>query len=134
MYSCFHSVGLPARSLVECVDLVADAGYDAIELNAETLPWAPAHITPETGSAERKAVVEAKNQADIARREGVSRVRVTQIMGMLRLAPEIQQHVLSMPEMLRWPVITERALRSIARLENIIDQKARFQKLIAEGQ
>ncbi|MEQ8700912.1 MAG: sugar phosphate isomerase/epimerase [Bauldia litoralis] len=59
MYSCFHSVGLPARSLVECVDLVADAGYDAIELNAETLPWAPAHITPETGSAERKAVVEA---------------------------------------------------------------------------
>ncbi len=59
MYSCFHSVGLPARSLLECVRMVADAGYDAIELNAETLPWAPAHITPETGAAERKAVAEA---------------------------------------------------------------------------
>jgi sugar phosphate isomerase/epimerase len=59
MYSCFHSVGLPARSLEEAVGMVAAAGYQAIELNAETLPWAPPHITPETGSAERRAVVSA---------------------------------------------------------------------------
>ena len=56
MYSCFHSVGLPSRSLTEAIDLVAGAGYTAIELNAETLPWAPPHITPETGAAERAAV------------------------------------------------------------------------------
>ena len=45
----------PARPLPARVrsSLVADAGYEAIELNAETLPWAPAHITPETGAAER---------------------------------------------------------------------------------
>ena len=30
---------------------------------------------------------EVRNQADIARREGISRARVTQVMGMLRLAP-----------------------------------------------
>ncbi|MCB1487041.1 MAG: sugar phosphate isomerase/epimerase [Bauldia sp.] len=59
MYSCFHSVGLPSRSLIEAIGLVADAGYAAIELNAETLPWAPAHITPESDAAERAAVAEA---------------------------------------------------------------------------
>jgi len=59
MYSCFHSVGLPNRSLQEAIRLVADAGYDAIELNAETLPWAPPHITPDTGAEARRAVVAA---------------------------------------------------------------------------
>ncbi|WP_119269237.1 sugar phosphate isomerase/epimerase family protein [Taklimakanibacter deserti] len=59
MKSCFHSVGLPSRPLHDAVSLIADAGYEAIELNAETLPWAPAHITPAAGLAERKAVAEA---------------------------------------------------------------------------
>jgi sugar phosphate isomerase/epimerase len=59
MYSCFHSVGLPARSLEEAIEMVADAGYAAIELNAETLPWAPAHITPEADAKTRHATVEA---------------------------------------------------------------------------
>jgi hypothetical protein len=35
-------------------------------------------------------------------------------MGLLRLAPEIQEHVLSLPDMVRRPAITERALRPIA--------------------
>jgi sugar phosphate isomerase/epimerase len=59
MYSCFHSVGLPDRTLDEAIGLVADAGYDAIELNAETLPWAPPHITPDTGLEQRRAVIAA---------------------------------------------------------------------------
>jgi len=75
---------------------------------------------------------EAKNQAAIARREGISRVRVTQVMWMLRLAPEIQEHVLSMPETIRRQAISERALRPIAQLEDITDQKARFQELIGK--
>lgn len=57
---------------------------------------------------------EAKNQSDIARREGISRVRVCQVMCMLRLAPEIQQHVLAMPETIHRSGITERALRPIS--------------------
>ena len=75
---------------------------------------------------------EAKNQSDIARREGVSRVRVCQVMCMLRLAPEIQQHILAMPETIRRPVITERVLRPVAQLPDIADQNARFQKLIEQ--
>ena len=71
---------------------------------------------------------EVANQAAIARREGITRARVTQVMGLLRLAPEIQQHVLSLPDMVHRPAITERALRSIAQLERACDEKAKFQE------
>ncbi|MGQ9588698.1 MAG: hypothetical protein ACUVYA_00230, partial [Planctomycetota bacterium] len=54
---------------------------------------------------------EASNQAAIARQEGITRAGVTRVMGLLRLAPEIQEHVLSLPDMGRRPAITERALR-----------------------
>lgn len=73
---------------------------------------------------------EVPNQAEIARREGITRARGTQVMGMLQLAPEIQQHILSMPDAVRRPVITERALRPIAQLERASDQKAMFQELV----
>jgi hypothetical protein len=52
-------------------------------------------------------------QADIARREGVSRAWVTQVMGMLRLAPEIKEQILSMPDCVSRPPVTERMLRPI---------------------
>lgn len=78
---------------------------------------------------------DAANQTDIAPREGLTRARVTQVMGMLRLAPEIQRHILSMPETTRrCPEISERALRPIGQLENPIDQKAKFQELIRSTQ
>ena len=69
------------------------------------------------------------NQADIARREGITRARVTQVMGMLRFAPEIQQHVLSLPDMVRRPAITERALRPIAQIDSPKEQLQAFQAL-----
>ncbi len=77
---------------------------------------------------------EASNQAAIARREGITRARVTQVMGMLRLAPEIQEHVLSLPDMVRRPAISERALRPIAQMERASDQKARFQQLVQQAE
>ena len=73
---------------------------------------------------------EVRNQAEIARREGITRARVTQVMAMLRLAPEIQQQVLSLPDMARRPAITERALRPIAPLGDPVDQRARFGRLV----
>src|SRR3989338_3590415 len=75
---------------------------------------------------------QAKNQADIARPEGISRGRVTQGMWVLRLAPEIQERILAMPKMNRRPVVSERVLRPIAHLEDVMDQKTRFQELIGE--
>lgn len=37
------------------------------------------------------------SQADIALQEGITRARVTQVLGMLHLAPEIREKILSMP-------------------------------------
>ncbi len=82
MYTCFHSVGLPNRPLSEVVALVADAGYSAIELNAETLPWAKAHITPVASADERHALV------DVCRRHGLSIPAVGAHINMVGEAPD----------------------------------------------
>ncbi len=74
---------------------------------------------------------DAANQADIARREGISRARVTQVMGLLRLAPEIQEHILAMPEVVRRPAITERVLRPIAQIQNTGEQTDEYRKLLS---
>jgi len=76
---------------------------------------------------------EVANQAAIARREGITRARVTQVMGLLRLAPEIQEHLLALPDMVRRPAITERALRPIAQMEDLTDQKAKFHVLLGQA-
>jgi len=57
---------------------------------------------------------EVVTPADITRRGGITRARVTQVMGMLRLPSEIQEKILSMPDIVRRPSISERMLRPIA--------------------
>jgi hypothetical protein len=99
-------------------------------------PKAP--TTPRVVELLRKAIEwqvllesgEVANQAAIARQEGITRARVTQVMGLLRLAPEIQERVLSLPDMVRRPAITERALRPIAQLEDPKAQEQAFQRLL----
>jgi hypothetical protein len=59
------------------------------------------------------------NQAEIARREGVTRARVTQIMMLLRLAPVIQERVLALPATVDRPVLSERMLRPITFLDDV---------------
>ncbi|KRT73341.1 MAG: hypothetical protein XU12_C0010G0079 [Deltaproteobacteria bacterium CSP1-8] len=70
------------------------------------------------------------NQADIARREGISRARVTQVMGMLRLAPAIQEQILFMPAVARHPSVSERMLRSINTITDHRVQLLEFQKVL----
>jgi len=77
---------------------------------------------------------EADTRAEIARREGVTRARVTQVMALLRLAPEIQEHILAMPESVGRAAITERALRPIAAVESAADQRARFHQLVEHAE
>jgi hypothetical protein len=72
---------------------------------------------------------EVPSQAEIARREGITRARVTQVLGLLRLTPEIQESILSLPAGSRRPAITERALRPIAQLQDRTDQQAQFREL-----
>jgi hypothetical protein len=69
-------------------------------------------------------------QADNAHREGVSRARVTQVMGMLHLAPEIQERIMSMPIMVPRPSVSERALRPIEPITDCRDQLREFYKFL----
>lgn len=81
---------------------------------------------------EWRALIESgavANQAALAQREGITRARVTQVMGLVRLAPEIQQHVRFLPDMIRRSAITERALRPISGIEDRQKQIAAFEGL-----
>jgi hypothetical protein len=55
------------------------------------------------------------DQAELARLGRVSRARLTQIMNLLNLAPEIQEEVLNLTSVPRGPnAVSERQLRPIA--------------------
>lgn len=56
MQIAFHSVGQPNTPILDLIPRVAAAGYGGIELNAETLPWANPHVTPETSTGDREAI------------------------------------------------------------------------------
>ena len=71
------------------------------------------------------------NQAEVARREGITRARVTQVMGMLRLAPEIRKQILSLLVDVRRSPISERTLRLIETLPDHLDQIREFGKLLS---
>jgi len=70
------------------------------------------------------------DQAELARLGHVTRARVTQIMNLLHLAPDIQEALLSLPRVHegRDP-ITERHLRSIAAEIDWTRQRARWNAL-----
>jgi hypothetical protein len=70
------------------------------------------------------------SQAEIASREGVTRARVTQVMGMLHLAPEIQEKILVMPDAIHKSLLTERVLRPIGTITNYGNQIREFHKLL----
>jgi hypothetical protein len=72
-----------------------------------------------------------KGQADIARQEGITRARVTQVMGLLRLAPEIQEHILALRETVGRPAISERALRSITTFDDEHQQLQAFAEILS---
>jgi hypothetical protein len=68
------------------------------------------------------------SQAVIARQEGITRARVTQVMGMLRLAPDIQEKILTSPHSLHRRPVTERMLRPIGAIADHRDQLREFNK------
>ena len=75
---------------------------------------------------------EVVTQAAIARREGISRARVTQILGLLRLAPAIQHHILSMPTTVGRPTISERVLRSLTMVDDLQQQLHTFADILSK--
>jgi sugar phosphate isomerase/epimerase len=65
MLTGFHSVGLCQQPILTVISKLAATGYQAIELNAETLPWAKPHVTPQTPASERMAIASRANEAGL---------------------------------------------------------------------
>jgi len=55
---------------------------------------------------------EVKSEADLARKLGISRVRVNQIVSVLKLAPQIITQIERLGDPLLSRIVTERMLRS----------------------
>lgn len=71
-----------------------------------------------------------RDYADLARLAGVSRPRVTQIMNLLLLAPDIQAAVLHLPRTLQGrDAVRERDLRPIAAVPEWSKQRAMWREL-----
>ena len=68
--------------------------------------------------------------AAVARRGRVTRARMTQIMKLLHLAPDIQEQILFLPEL---PRLNERNLRPIVRLIDWHEQRRLFRELTSPG-
>jgi hypothetical protein len=73
---------------------------------------------------------EARDYADLARLGCVSRERISQIMELVWLAPDIQQALLSLPTVPtgRYP-INESAIRKIANLLSWSNQREQWRQL-----
>ena len=73
---------------------------------------------------------EVRDYADIARLGYVTRARVTQIMNLLNLAPEIQEEVLWMNELcVHNAAVCERKMRSLAQISCWREQRPLWRKM-----
>lgn len=74
------------------------------------------------------------NKAKTAVREGISRVRVTQIMDLLGLPKEIQNDLLNPPPPLEIHSFSERSLRVLVSCKDKVIQISRWRALVQERQ
>ncbi len=105
--------------------------------------WTPPPVVPErvytspllearryAGILKRDPFV--KTQADLAREMGVSRVRITQVMSLLRLAPEVQEQLLRLEDQRAIRFFRERRLRPLTQIEDTTQQVREFQTMLAQ--
>ena len=71
-----------------------------------------------------------RDYAELARHGRVTRARITQIMKLLDLAPDIQEQILFLPAI---PGLNERNLRSIVSRIDWGEQRRMFQKMAGPG-
>lgn len=76
------------------------------------------------------ATGQVKDQAEIARTAGITRARVTQIINLTQLAPDIQEAILNLePTTDHVPRFREREVRTIAILPNWEKQRLMWKRL-----
>lgn len=97
MKTSFHTATLHELPVAEAVRTLLDAGYDNVELNAESLPWAEPHVGPWTDDATRSALRETGAVGSIAAHtaglasadEDTRRAAVLWTIGCLDLAADV---------------------------------------------
>jgi len=76
---------------------------------------------------------EIRDYTDLARLGYVTRARITQIMNLLNLAPDIQEEILFLPRTMKGrDLIRERDLRPIAAVPHWHRQRKMWAKLVSE--
>jgi len=73
---------------------------------------------------------ECSSLADLSRKLRVSRARVTQLLRLLRLTPEVLKAIASLGDPLPSPIVTERKLRRIVNLPSE-EQTRRVEAILA---
>jgi hypothetical protein len=66
---------------------------------------------------------ECASRADLARKLGMTRARVTQVLGLLDLAPEVVEALAALGDPLPKPIVTERGLRSLLNLSSTAQKR-----------
>lgn len=74
------------------------------------------------------------DQADVARRHGLTRARLTQLMNLLLLAPDIQEDVLALEFPVGREPVTERTLRRVLGSLCWEDQRAAWGEMRPEAE
>ena len=106
--------------------------------------WTPPPVVPERvytspllEARRYAAILErdpfVKTQADLAREMGVSRMRITQVMSLLRLAPEIQDQLLRLTDQRAIRFFSENRLRPLTQIADPERQLEEFRKLLAQA-
>ena len=81
------------------------------------------------------ATGQVKDQAEIARTAGITRARVTQIINLTQLAPDIQEAILNLvPTTDHVPRFREREVRTIAIVPNWEKQRLQWKRLVKSRQ
>ena len=72
---------------------------------------------------------EYADRGDAARQLGFTRARITQLMNLTLLAPDIQERVLALESVDGREPLTERALREVVRQERWAEQRTAWREL-----
>ena len=107
-------VTLPARQ--RCRDTRARPSPDAHTHSPAQIPRISRLMALAIKFQEMVDLGEVRDYADLARLGYVTRARITQIMNLLNLAPDIQEEVLHLAASIERHALAERQIRSITKL------------------
>ena len=99
-----------------------------LKLKRESLPKQVRYVNPLRKALKYQSILEKEpklNKSRLAKKLGVSRVRITQLLGLLRLPPAIRQKIL------RTRGITEHSLRPLVQIQNQDALEREFSQLLA---